>query len=614
MMELLEAHWCMLTGWLDKHVSKRLLLACGISVFLTGLLNRFYRLHQTSSRLKQKKKQIKERMTAFRDQLKLLSISETEMLSLTELELSELRERIATGTLTPINLLHAFQLKALQLYEKGNSGICEFIQEAESVFVESAHDEPQTSVADMVSENRSPLYGIPISLKENFRVKGYDSTGGIIKLCNVPSDDDCVLVKVLRKTGAIPFVMTSTSQACRTIDGLNVIFGDVFNPFNLSRISGGSSSGEAVLLAQKGSPVGIGSDIGGSIRIPAGFCGLASLKPTLYRLSGCGMLNLAQHSVLSLCACPGPMGHRVDDLANVMRTLLTPVMFDMDYQVPPLPFNETLYNGLNGKRITVGYFDNLPHANFVQTVPVVREAVSHAVEAVTRAGHRAVKFTVPNPTKASHLFYRCIFADGGSELRKWLAYEPVGIQLRFLSIVLSLPNWVKCVSDFSVFLLGCRPLTVACTLGGLKNAQAAIDLMVAVREYRAEFQKAWNQVGPLDALICPVSAYPAPPSNAPTMFITPSIIYTALFNLVDYPAGTVPVAFVDRVDVMETTKVAVQRHLDGDWYNARVAVLQKSTEGLPVSVQVVGVPYREETVLRVMRIIENARSRAEQKN
>ncbi|KAF7248019.1 hypothetical protein EG68_08525 [Paragonimus skrjabini miyazakii] len=614
MAEVLGVHWSMLIEWLGKHGSKRLLLTGGISMLLSVFLNRLYQLYQTDSRLKQKKKHIKERMSTFREQLLPSSISEADLLSITELELSELRSRITVGTLTPKDLLHAFQLKALHLYDKGNSGICEFIQEAESIFMELDRSEPQTSFDSASSENRSPLYGIPISLKESFRIKGYDSTGGVIKLCNLPSEDDCVLVTVLRKAGAIPFVMTSTSQACRTIDGLNVIFGDVSNPFNLSRISGGSSSGEAVLLAQRGSPVGIGSDIGGSIRIPAAFCGLASLKPTLHRLSGCGMLNLAQHSVFCLSACPGPMCHKVSDLADVMRTLLTPLMFNLDHRVPPLSFDEALYNGTNGKRLTVGFFDNLPYAECMHTVPVVQEAVSQAVKAVTQAGHRVVKFKVPNPAKAVNLFIRCVFADGGSELRKWLAHEPIGTHLRFLSVMLSLPHWMKYVCDFSAILIGCRPLAIASTLGGLKNAQAAIDLMVAVREYRTEFQIAWNRVGPLDALICPVSAYPAPPSNAPAMFITPSIIYAALFNLLDYPAGTVPVAFVDRVDVMESTKVAVQRRLDGDWYNARVAVLQKSSEGLPVSVQVVGAPYREETVLRVMRIIENARSRAEQKN
>ncbi|CAH8839836.1 unnamed protein product [Trichobilharzia szidati] len=122
-------------------------------------------------------------------------------------------------------------------------------------------------------DKESQLYGIPISIKESFTLGGYDSTLGVIKRCSKPMSDDCVLVKVLKSVGSIPFVTTVTSQLCLTLDSFHCIYREAKHPMNSSRMPGGSSTGEAVLLALNGSPVGIGSDIAGSIRIPCAFYG-----------------------------------------------------------------------------------------------------------------------------------------------------------------------------------------------------------------------------------------------------------------------------------------------------------------------------------------------------
>ncbi|KAG5452174.1 Fatty acid amide hydrolase [Clonorchis sinensis] len=601
MAELIEMHWTMLVGWLAKRSVRRICISCGVTALMFHLIRRLYQQHRQNERLRKKQDSVKQNINAVRSQLAQANVTD-DLLALTDLGLGELSQKIASGDVTPIQLLHAFQTKALQLYEKGNSGICEFVLQAQSVFEGSSIEEEQEE--HLSTMRKSPLYGIPISLKETFCMKGYDSTGGLIKCCNSPMEEDCVLVTVLRKAGAIPFVRTTTSQAMRALDGTNPVFGDTTNPFNSSRIVGGSSGGEAALVAQRGAPVGIASDVGGSTRIPAAFCGLASLKPTVNRLSSLGCLNLARHSVLELQACPGPVARKVDDLAGVMRSLLTPVMFDLDPRVPPMPFNEEAYNGSSKKKLTIGFYRTFRDPCLMPAAAVVGEAINHAAATLGKAGHRIVRFKPPNPVKAYKLFLRCIFADGGWELRRLLSNEPVVPHLRFLNLVLSSPRWIKFTIDVFARFVGFGPVAVAHTMGGLRSAQAAIDLLVAVREYQKEFHKSWLEAGDLDAVVCPAFPYPAPPVDTRAMFVMPGIAYVSLYNLVDYPAGTVSTGFVDHVNIIESNKLAIDRHLEGDKYGSKIAAMQKGSEGLPIAVQVVGRPFQEETVLRVMRTIE----------
>uniref|UniRef100_A0AC34GCI9 Amidase domain-containing protein n=1 Tax=Panagrolaimus sp. ES5 TaxID=591445 RepID=A0AC34GCI9_9BILA len=116
-----------------------------------------------------------------------------------------------------------------------------------------------------------PLYGLPISIKESSKVKGYDQTRGYARELRNFAREDGVMIKQLHKAGAIPFVLTNVPQSLLTITCINPIYGTTCNPYNRSRTCGGSSGGEAALIATGGSFMGIGSDVGGSIRIPAHF-------------------------------------------------------------------------------------------------------------------------------------------------------------------------------------------------------------------------------------------------------------------------------------------------------------------------------------------------------
>ncbi|CAL8095401.1 unnamed protein product [Calicophoron daubneyi] len=603
MTDIVVAHWMRLSSWIGRHVNKKLAVSCGLTVLIIRLLREIYLRRKLNQRFREKQAELRKRIELIRGHLENEDKTD-EIISLTNLSLSELRQKIEDRTVSPSKLLRAFQTKALQLYDNGNSGICEFISEAKE-WASSLDD------ASHMPPVRSPLYGIPVSLKETICVKGYDSTMGLIKRCEKPNVEDCVLVKVLKKAGAIPFLLTSTSQATWTLHGSNALYGDTVNPYKKTRITGGSSSGEAVLLAQRGSPIGFGTDIAGGIRVPAAFCGLASLKPTSTRLSGLGLARIDEHSVLGIRWCPGPIANRVDDLADAMRTVLSPTLFSLDAEIPPMPFNELLYADDKSKELCIGVFFHFGEKSVAQPVSIIEGAVKQAAITLKKAGHRVVKFSPPSPSRASSLLFRLLFADGGRELRQWLAHEPLSCQLRLLNYTLGLPYWMKASGDAVLSLVGARPAAIAHTLGGARNVQTVMDLFVVLKKYRAQFKKAWDEAGPLDALICPASAFPAPTCTSRYLYVCPSLIYTAIYNLVDYPAGTVPISFVDEIDVIESSKMAVRQYLDGEWYKARVNLMQQDSEGLPVAVQVVGRPFCEETVLRVMRIIEAAQEKVE---
>ncbi|NXM98731.1 VDHAP protein, partial [Sylvia borin] len=177
------------------------------------------------------------------------------------------------------------------------------------------------------------LYGIPISIKDHINCKGHISSGGMVKFLGQVKEEDSVIVQVLKHQGGIPFVKTNIPQTMINYDCSNLIFGQTLNPLNPQKSPGGSSGGEGALIAGGGSILGIGSDLGGSIRLPSSFCGLCGLKPTGNRISDSPF-------VLAVTAMLGPMARDVDSLALCMKALLCQEMFQLDPTVPPIPFDE----------------------------------------------------------------------------------------------------------------------------------------------------------------------------------------------------------------------------------------------------------------------------------
>src|SRR5208282_2762744 len=168
---------------------------------------------------------------------------------------------------------------------------------------------------------RGPLHGVPFSVKDSIELAGTVSTAGTIgRRGAAPSTSDATLVARLRNAGAIPIAKTNLPDLLFAFESDNLLFGRTDNPYDLARTPGGSSGGEAALIAACGSPMGLGSDCAGSVRLPAAFCGIAGIKPTSGRLPRTGHFPPAGGWIADLWQM-GPMARYVEDVAMMMQVL-----------------------------------------------------------------------------------------------------------------------------------------------------------------------------------------------------------------------------------------------------------------------------------------------------
>jgi len=249
--------------------------------------------------------------------------------------------------------------------------------------------------------------------------------------------------KVLSHQGAVMFARTNVPQTMLSYECSNPVFGATKNPYDLTRGPGGSSGGEGSLLGSNGSILGIGTDIGGSLRIPAAFSGCCSFKPTAGRISTKGMTSSTpgQESIRSTA---GPMAREVDGLVLVLRALwANGTMHQLDPTVPPTPFNDAAYpfppcsnaaagsatgGGKNGgksmretktsKPLRVGWFTS---DGFAPPTPACARAVEVAKSGLAERGHTVVEFdwlaASGSGTECITLFSQLLGADQGETLQ-----------------------------------------------------------------------------------------------------------------------------------------------------------------------------------------------------
>lgn len=165
-----------------------------------------------------------------------------------------------------------------------------------------------------------PLVGVPLSVKETIGVDGYSFTGGVVGRRAVKAPENADTIDLLMKAGVIPIGLTNIPEMTLWWDTNNKLYGKTLNPYDLSRIPGGSSGGEAALLASAGSVVGIGSDLGGSIRMPCNFCGLFGHKPTPFTVSIRGLYPRVKGPREKLLGV-GPMTRYACDLAPMLKIM-----------------------------------------------------------------------------------------------------------------------------------------------------------------------------------------------------------------------------------------------------------------------------------------------------
>ena len=254
----------------------------------------------------------------------------------------------------------------------------------------------------------SPLDGVPFSIKDSIEVEGSVCSAGTLGYRNAPpSMRDATLVGRLRNAGAIPLARTNLPDLLFAFESDNLIFGRTNNPYDLSRTPGGSSGGESALIASCGSPFGLGSDCAGSVRVPAHYCGIASIKPTSGRLPRTGHVPPAGGWVEALWQI-GPMARRVEDLCTMMRILTGPDGFDRT--VAPVPFSDP--RAVLVRDLRIAFFTN---NGFAEPDDDTRNVVERAAAVLA-----AKKLRPPCLERAWEIEMKLLGADGGDGVRTFL--------------------------------------------------------------------------------------------------------------------------------------------------------------------------------------------------
>lgn len=263
-----------------------------------------------------------------------------------------------------------------------------------------------------------------MGIKEHIAMRGFYATCGLATFCEAPCTEDAVLVTLLKEAGAIPLVRSNVPQLLMLPESDNGIYGNAVNPYNPGFTPGGSSGGEGAVIASRCAPVGVGTDIGGSIRIPSNFCGIYGFKPTSTRVSYKGCVEPreggfdGQTTIPSAC---GPMGRCVDDLVLMMRAWgcggggSGDGMRREDARYAGRPFDMGVYAPPAPRRLRIGVMHS---DGFFTPARAVTRAVEEAADALRAAGHEVVPWEPGahglDTYRAALDFYGIVGADGGA--------------------------------------------------------------------------------------------------------------------------------------------------------------------------------------------------------
>lgn len=350
------------------------------------------------------------------------------------------------------------------------------------------------------------LAGVPFSIKDSIEVESTVCTAGTLgRKSAAPSLRDATVVARLRGAGAIPIARTNLPDLLFAFESDNLIRGRTNNPYDFSRTSGGSSGGEAALIAACGSPFGLGSDAAGSVRLPAHFCGIASIKPTSGRLPRTGHVPPAGGWIETLWQI-GPMARHVEDLSSIISLLAAPD--GCDHTVIGMPAGDPAQVRLKDLRIAF-FTDNGIVPVDQETIAIVQKAAASLEHEVNRIEERRP----PGVEESYDLEMGMIGPDGGDSLRAFLT--AIG-STRTHPL---LEGWLKKLEPYRT------------TIDGFAEYWAALD------HFRARMFTFIQDYDAILSPICPQAALPHGRSIEERTF--QGFSYTMTHNLTGWPAAVV---------------------------------------------------------------------------
>ncbi len=441
-----------------------------------------------------------------------------------------------------------------------------------------------------------PLDGLPVSIKECFDMAGRATTLGLPSWKGRVAGRDAAMLRALRAAGAVVLGRTNLSQTMLFAEARNPLFGQTANPRSLAHTPGGSSGGCAAAVTAGMSPLSVGTDIGGSVRVPAHYCGVAAFKPTLDRLPMLGYRSVivGQEVVRGMA---GPVARTVEDLALLFRALDPAFLSVLDPRVPPLPWREPREVDLRGLRVGMYTGD----AVLAPSKALVR-AVDRAADALGARCLEVRPFTAPDARPMISAYLGALSADGGAAVLAALAGGAVDPALEPLRRMAAVPAPVRRAGAMAARAVGQPSVALMLEALGEKSVAALWQLTADLRAYRTELLGAMDRAG-VSLLLCPPAATPAHLHGGSRNF-TLAAAHSMAFNVTQMPAGVVPVT---RVRASEATRAPGK-----DLLERHAAKVDRASAGLPAGVQVVGRPWQDHVVLAAMAAIEEEVGRDEE--
>ena len=265
------------------------------------------------------------------------------------------------------------------------------------------------SYLEKTGKTVGPFHGLPISVKDSFNIAGIPSTIGFVSyIDNPPASNNAALVSILLDAGAVLYVKTNIPQTLMTPDSHNNVFGRTLNPHRLTLTAGGSSGGEGAIVAMRASPLGVGTDIAGSIRIPALCCGTFGFKPSMGRVPYGGQCSGGRPGAPGFGPSAGPLSHSARDAALFLKTVFNANGTDLDELALAVPWLEPPAGKTTPIRLGL-----VPEDPVLPLHPPMRRALSTAVEKLAAAGITIVDLSgqMPSFSKASETAFRFFNMD-----------------------------------------------------------------------------------------------------------------------------------------------------------------------------------------------------------
>lgn len=412
--------------------------------------------------------------------------------------------------------------------------------------------EADARVASSTPDALPPLHGVPFSVKELIEVEGLPCTAGVVARRDVIAEADAPVVRRMREAGGILLGLTNVSEAGVWLESHNRIYGRTTNAYSPRRISGGSSGGEGALIGAGGSPIGVGADIGGSIRNPSFFNGICGHKP-----SG-GLLPTAGHWPPALgdrgryCVI-GPMARRVEDLVTAMGVFSPEDDPYRDADQPRFtPVDEGRFDPRRHRIFWYGSDGLLPVSRHV------KRGMRRALKGLEDLGYRVERWRPPGTRRAPLLWMPLVSSSDDVAIKELLGDgEAIDLAAQWRALL-------RGRSNHPLYAL------VMSTFDGV--AEPGAEKLRAITARRDEMRdRIEDRLGDDGVLICPPYPRPAPHHHRPLLLPT-AFAYCGLYNVLEFPATAVPTGF--------------------------------SRHGLPVGVQVVGRRFGDALTLRVAADVE----------